>query len=75
MEDGYKEKGVWGEAAGLKNYSTGPSSAETGILLLYDIFGDFPQTLQGADIIAFGDKEKPYQVFMPGKNVSYDRGN
>ena len=29
------------------------------------MFGFFPQTLQGADILAYGDKEKPYQVFMP----------
>lgn len=30
-----------------------------------DIFGYFPQTLQGADILAYGDKEKKYQVFIP----------
>lgn len=30
-----------------------------------DIFGFFPQTLQGADILAYGDKEREYQVFMP----------
>jgi dienelactone hydrolase len=32
---------------------------------VYDIFGFFPQTLQGADILAYGDKERPYQVFIP----------
>jgi dienelactone hydrolase len=32
---------------------------------VYDIFGFFPQTLQGADILAYTDKEHPYQVFMP----------
>lgn len=32
---------------------------------IYDIFGFFPQTLQGADIIAHSDKEHPYQVFVP----------
>jgi dienelactone hydrolase len=32
------------------------------ILVIYDIFGFFPQTIQGADILAAsGD----YQVFMP----------
>jgi hypothetical protein len=34
-------------------------------LLSYDIFGFFPQTLQGADILAHGDNERQYQVFMP----------
>lgn len=33
--------------------------------IIYDIFGFFPQTLQGADILAHGDKEHHYQVFMP----------
>lgn len=31
---------------------------------MYDIFGFFPQTLQGADILAHTDDQK-YQVFMP----------
>jgi dienelactone hydrolase len=34
-------------------------------LIVYDIFGFFPQTLQGADILAYTDKEQQYQVFMP----------
>jgi dienelactone hydrolase len=32
---------------------------------VYDIFAFYPQTLQGADILAYGDKERPVQVFMP----------
>jgi hypothetical protein len=44
---------------------TGESSAKSGILIIFDIFGFFPQTIQGADILAHGDKERPYQVFMP----------
>jgi len=44
---------------------TGPSDAKRALLVIYDIFGFFPQTLQGADILAHGDKEHPYQVFMP----------
>lgn len=44
---------------------TGSSSAKTGIFVIYDIFGFFPQTLQGADILANGDKEKSHQVFIP----------
>lgn len=66
VADGYKEKGSWTEIDGMKTYATGPSSAKSAILVVYDIFGFFPQTLQGADILATGDKEKQYQVFMPG---------
>lgn len=44
--------------------ATGPSDAKLGILVVYDIFGFFNQTLQGADILAHTDDQK-YQVFMP----------
>jgi hypothetical protein len=33
--------------------------------VIYDIFGFFEQTIQGADIIAQGAKGEGYQVFMP----------
>ncbi|RDB29046.1 putative AIM2 family protein C30D10.14 [Hypsizygus marmoreus] len=33
-------------------YITGPENSETKIVCVYDIFGYFPQTQQGADIIA-----------------------
>jgi hypothetical protein len=45
--------------------ATGPKDAKRGILVIYDIFGFFNQTLQGADILAYSDAEHPYQVFMP----------
>ncbi|KAI9719494.1 MAG: hypothetical protein M1828_006201 [Chrysothrix sp. TS-e1954] len=61
----YKEKGAYTTIDGLKTYSTGPTSAEHGLLFIYDIFGFFPQTLQGADIMSTGDSTRPYQVFMP----------
>jgi len=41
---------------------TGPASAKKAILVIYDIFGFFPQTIQGADILAAAGE---YQVFMP----------
>jgi dienelactone hydrolase len=44
---------------------TGPKDAKRGILIVYDIFGFFNQTLQGADILAYSDSEHPYQVFIP----------
>ncbi|OCT45453.1 putative AIM2 family protein C30D10.14 [Cladophialophora carrionii] len=65
VSKGYKEKGEWTTVDGLKTYVTGPSTATQGILVVYDIFGYFPQTLQGADILAHADKEHQYQVFMP----------
>lgn len=67
VSDGYKEKGSWTTVDGMKTYATGPGDAKSAILVVYDIFGFFPQTLQGADILATGDKEKPNQVFMPGE--------
>jgi len=65
VSKGYKEKGKYVTLDGLKTYHTGPSDAKQAIFVVYDIFGYFPQTIQGADILAYGDKEKPYQVFMP----------
>lgn len=61
----YQEKGTYIQLDGLKTYSTGFSDAKNGILFVYDIFGYYPQTIQGADILAHSDSEKPYQVFMP----------
>ena len=65
MSEGYKPKGDYVTIDGMKTYATGPKDAKTAILVVYDIFGFFPQTLQGADILAYGDEERPYQVFMP----------
>lgn len=44
---------------------TGPSDAKRGIISFYDIFGYFPQTVQGADILAYSNSENPSIVFMP----------
>jgi len=62
---GYKEQGKWITIDGMKTYATGPSDAKSALLVVYDIFGFYPQTIQGADILANGDKEHKYQVFMP----------
>ncbi len=61
----YEPKGTHTTIAGLRTYVTGPLSAKTGILLIYDIFGFFPRALQGADILAYSDKERPYRVMIP----------
>ncbi|KAF1852091.1 uncharacterized protein K460DRAFT_269278 [Cucurbitaria berberidis CBS 394.84] len=65
VSKGYSPKGDYIEVDGLKTYVTGPKDAKQGILVVYDIFGFFNQTLQGADILAYTDKEHPYQVFIP----------
>lgn len=44
---------------------TGPADSDKAILSVYDIFGFFPQTIQGADILANGDAERKYQVYIP----------
>ena len=33
--------------------------------MVYDIFGYFEQTLQGADILSTSDDNQKYKVFMP----------
>jgi len=65
VSKGYEPKGEYITIDGMKTYATGPTTASRAILIIYDIFGFFPQTLQGADILAYSDKEHPYRVFMP----------
>lgn len=61
----YSEKGSFIEIDGMKTYKTGPSSATTAILYIYDIFGFCPQVLQGADFLAHAENGPGYQVFIP----------
>lgn len=61
---GYKPKGSYEEIGGFKTYVTGPADATKGIVVIYDIFGYFEQTLQGADILAYSDEQK-YKVYIP----------
>lgn len=65
ISKGYEGKGSYVTINGLKTYVTGPANASHAILLVYDIFGFYPQTLQGADILAHGDHTRPYRVFIP----------
>jgi len=65
VSKGYEPKGEYITVDGMKTYATGPSTATRAILIIYDVFGFFPQTIQGADILAHSDKEHPYRVFMP----------
>jgi len=65
VSQGYQEKGKYETIGGLKTYVTGPSDTKKAILYVYDIFGYFPQTLQGADILATAGRDEKYQVFIP----------
>ncbi|CAI6339243.1 unnamed protein product [Periconia digitata] len=60
VSKGYEPKGSYITVDGLKTYATG-SQSKRGILVIYDIFGFFPQTLQGADILSTSST----QVFIP----------
>ncbi|KAI1321852.1 dienelactone hydrolase [Xylariaceae sp. FL0255] len=61
VAEGYVSKGKFVDLDGTRAYVTGPADATKAIMVAYDIFGYFPQTLQGADI--FG--QAGYQVFIP----------
>jgi len=61
----YNAKGGYTTIEKMKTYQTGPAEAKHAILVIYDIFVFFPQTIQGADILAYGNSKKPFKVFMP----------
>ncbi|KAI1778911.1 Alpha/Beta hydrolase protein [Hypoxylon cercidicola] len=65
VSKGYSAKGSYEELGGFKSYVTGPKDATKGIISIFDIFGFYPQTLQGADILATADHAQTYKVFMP----------
>ncbi|KAI1109431.1 alpha/beta-hydrolase [Nemania sp. NC0429] len=60
----YDVKGTYETLSGYKTYVTGPSDTTKGLITVYDIFGYYPQTLQGADILASSGTTK-YKVFIP----------
>ncbi|TGO24386.1 hypothetical protein BPAE_0104g00160 [Botrytis paeoniae] len=48
----YKTKGTWETIAGVPVYISGASKPTNALMVIYDIFGAAPQTLQGADLLA-----------------------
>ncbi|PNH58758.1 hypothetical protein VD0002_g8774 [Verticillium dahliae] len=64
ISKGYDAKGSYEQVNDIKTYATGPSDAKKGILFIYDIFGYFPQSLQGADILATSGDQK-HRVLIP----------
>ncbi|KAI0124730.1 dienelactone hydrolase [Xylariales sp. AK1849] len=65
VSKGYEAKGNYEEIGGYKTYVTGPSDSTKGILHIFDIFGYYPQTLQGADILSSSDSKQKYKIVMP----------
>jgi len=61
----YKPKGRYETVGETKMYVTGPATATKAIFFVFDIFGYFDQTVQGADILAYADKDHQYLVFVP----------
>ncbi|TID18683.1 hypothetical protein E2P81_ATG05664 [Venturia nashicola] len=64
----YKQKGSFVEENAMKTYQTGSDFPTQAILYIYDIFGLYPQTLRGADILAqsvAGKTGSATKVFMP----------
>jgi len=60
----YTGKGKYIDVLGMNTYSTGPSTSDSAILFVFDIFGHKPQSIQGADILASSGSTK-FQVFVP----------
>ncbi|CAK7207362.1 hypothetical protein SEUCBS139899_010172 [Sporothrix eucalyptigena] len=48
----YQTQGRYETLGGLKTYIVGPDDATKAIITVYDIFGIWPQTLQGADLLS-----------------------
>jgi dienelactone hydrolase len=64
----YKQEGLFVQENGTKTYETGSEYPTHAVLYIYDIFGLYPQTLRGADILATSIAKKtgsPTKVFMP----------
>ncbi|CAK7232734.1 hypothetical protein SCUCBS95973_009202 [Sporothrix curviconia] len=49
----YQPQGRYETLAGIKTYIVGPDDATKAIIDIYDIFGMWPQTTQGADLLSF----------------------
>ncbi|KAE9975304.1 hypothetical protein BLS_002674 [Venturia inaequalis] len=64
----YEQEGSFVDQDSMKTYETGSASPTHAILYIYDIFGLYPQTLRGADILArsvAGKARNDTKVFMP----------
>ncbi|TFK30728.1 dienelactone hydrolase [Coprinopsis marcescibilis] len=63
VQSDYEPKGTFKALGDFKKvYVTGPEKSDNAIICVFDIFGFFPQTQQGADIVAANLNST---VFMP----------
>ena len=62
VQTDYKPKGTFEDVGGLKSYVVGPKDSKLAVLMMYDIFGYWPQTQQGADLLSEAMKAR---VVMP----------
>ena len=65
----YEPKGSYEDVGGLKTYLTGDKESKRVIVGMFDIFGFWPQTLQGADLLADATKTRvALPDFFRGQN-------
>ncbi|SPO21908.1 related to AIM2 - cytoplasmic protein involved in mitochondrial function or organization [Ustilago trichophora] len=62
VQSDYSPKGKMERIGGLDTYVIGPKDAKKAIVVVYDIFGFWPTTKQGADLLADATKAR---VVMP----------
>ncbi|PWZ00539.1 alpha/beta-hydrolase [Testicularia cyperi] len=62
VQSDYSPKGTTEKLGGLDVYAIGPKDSKKAIVVVYDIFGYWPTTKQGADILAEATKAR---VVMP----------
>jgi len=76
VQSNYTPKGSFKSYGGFeKVYVTGPENSDNAIVAVYDVFGFFPQTQQGADMIASGLKTVVYMpnFFEPNEPFSISK--
>ncbi|KAF7887256.1 uncharacterized protein EAF02_003903 [Botrytis sinoallii] len=61
----YKIKGAWETIAGIPVYVSGASKPTNALMVIYDVFGAAPQTLQGADLLAAALEPLNIVVIVP----------
>ncbi|KAF2770653.1 hypothetical protein EJ03DRAFT_342684 [Teratosphaeria nubilosa] len=67
LPDKYDPKGTYEQLGGI----AGPSTASKGLISIFDPFGFASRTMQGADILAFGHKNRGVNVFVPDWFVGF----
>ncbi|KAJ1028610.1 hypothetical protein NDA16_001776 [Ustilago loliicola] len=73
VKSDYTPKGTIEKIGGLDAYTIGPKDAKKAIVVVYDIFGFWPTTQQGADLLADATKARVVMPdFFRGKPLTHD---